>query len=138
MASSSRYRGPIARLIARAPRFDDSCLVETNDVSLANVWLDQEAQAALLASRYVSGTPEGMRTTVPMLRDGAWQHEVRSDEVSAFRTGAETNPERITDMLAASFALARRPVRWAKWFGPIAKRSAVKRGHGSKSAASRS
>jgi hypothetical protein len=108
-------------LSARAPRFDDSCLVETNDVSLANVWLDQEAQAALLASRYVSGTPEGMRTTVPMLRDGAWQHELRSDEVSAFRAGAEANPARITDMLAASFALARRPVRWAKWFGPIAK-----------------
>lgn len=110
-----------AELIARAPRFDDSCLVETNDVSLASVWLDQEAQAALLASRYVSGTPENMRSTVPMLRDGAWQHEVRSDEVSAFRSGAETNPDRVTDMLAASFSLARRPVRWAKWFAPLAK-----------------
>lgn len=110
-----------SELIARAPRFDDSCLVETNDVSLASVWLDQEAQAALLASRYVSGIPEGMRTTVPMLRDGAWQHEVRSDEVSAFRAGAETNADRITDMLAASFTLARRPVRWAKWFAPLAK-----------------
>lgn len=108
-------------LIARAPRFDDSCLVETNDVALANVWLDQEARGALLASRYVSGTPDSMRTTVPMLRDGAWQHEVRSDEVSAFRAGAETNPERITDMLAASFALARRPVRWAKGIAPLAR-----------------
>lgn len=107
-------------LIARAPRFDDSCLVETNDVALANVWLDQEARGALLASRYVAGIPEETRTTVPMLRDGAWQHEVHSDEVSAFRAGAETNLDRITDMLAASFALARRPVRWARLLAPLA------------------
>ncbi len=105
---------------ARQASFDDSCLVETNDVSLAGLWLDREAQSALLASRYVSGTPEPMRATVPMLRDGTWQHEDRSDEVMASRTDAESSPERIADMLAASLALATRPVRWAKHFAPIA------------------
>jgi hypothetical protein len=106
---------------ARQPSFDDSCLVETNDVTLANLWLDGEAQSALLASRYVSGTPDSLRATVPLLRDGTWQYELRSDEVTASRDGAEPAPERIADMLAASLALAARPVRWAKHFVPIAK-----------------
>lgn len=105
----------------RQPSFDDSCLVETNDVSLAGLWLDGEARNALLASRYVSGTPETLRATVPLLRDGGWHHELRSDEVMASRTDAESSPERIADMLAASLALATRPVRWAKHFGPIAR-----------------
>jgi hypothetical protein len=107
---------------ARQPLFDDSCLVETNDVSLASLWLDGEARGALLASRYVSGTPvDRLRATVPLLRDGTWQHELRSDEVMASRTDAESSPERIADMLAASLALATRPVRWAKHFAPIAR-----------------
>jgi hypothetical protein len=105
---------------AREPAFDDSCLVETNDVSLAHVWLDGEARGALLASRYVSGTPESLRSTLPLLRDGAWQHELRSDEVMATKADGETSPERIVDMLAASLALAMRPLRWAKHFAPIA------------------
>ncbi|HUS32350.1 MAG TPA: hypothetical protein VMZ53_27810, partial [Kofleriaceae bacterium] len=110
-----------AELVTGTPTFDDSCLVETNDVSLANMWLDAEARAALLASRYVSGTPQALRTTMPLLRDGAWQHEVRSDEVCAQRADAEDSAERIVDMLAASLALARRPARWARWFAPLAK-----------------
>ncbi|HSD89229.1 MAG TPA: hypothetical protein VLB44_16990 [Kofleriaceae bacterium] len=107
-------------LQAQSSRFDDSCLVETNDVSLANMWLDADARAALLASRYVSGTPEALRTTVPLLRDGTWRHEVRSDEVSAERVDAEESADRIADMLAASLSLALRPVRWARWFAPLA------------------
>ncbi|NVB82662.1 MAG: hypothetical protein HOV81_30070, partial [Kofleriaceae bacterium] len=104
----------------RAASFDDTCLVETNDVSLANVWLDGEACAALLASRYVSGTPDPLRSTLPMLLDGTWHHELRSDEDSA-QTEGEASPERIGDMLAACLALATRPLRWARWFAPVAK-----------------
>jgi len=106
---------------ARQPSFDDSCFVETNDVSLARLWLDGEARSALLASRYVSGQREPSRATLPLLRDGTWQHELRSDEVLASRADAEWSPERIADMLAASLALATRPARWAKHYGPIAK-----------------
>src|SRR5687767_6775190 len=40
----------------RAASFDDSFLVETNDLALASVWLDHEARSALLASRYVSAS----------------------------------------------------------------------------------
>lgn len=105
----------------RVPSFDDSCLVETNDVALAGVWLDEEARAALLASRYVSGTPESLRATVPLLRDGTWQHDLRSDEVMASRADPEDSPERIADLLAASIALAMRPVRWARRLAAIAK-----------------
>jgi len=105
----------------RAPLFDDSCLVETNDVPLASAWLDGEARGALLASRYICGTPEQLRITVPLLRDGTWQHEVRSDLVLAYREDIELVPERVADMLAASLALATRPVRWARRFSPIAK-----------------
>lgn len=100
---------------------DDSCLVETNDVSLAKMWLDRDAQAALLASRYMSGTPEAMRNTAPMLRDGAWHHELRDDQVIAQRAEPEPSTERMADMLAACLALATRPARWARWFRPLAK-----------------
>jgi hypothetical protein len=99
--------------------FDDSCLVETNDVSLANMWLDREAQSALLASRYTSGQPESLRNTLPMLRDGTWQHELRGDQVIASRREPESSAERVTDLLAASLALATRPDRWARWFVPL-------------------
>src|SRR5690349_21465374 len=105
----------------RQPSFDDSCLVETNDVSLASLWLDGETRSALLASRYVSGAPAPLRVTAPLLRDGTWQHELRSDEVMASRTDAESSPDRIADMLAASLALATLPVRWAKRFAPLAR-----------------
>lgn len=104
----------------RASAFDDSCLVETNDVALAQMWLDREAQAALLASRYVSGTPQPMRDTVPMLRDGGWHHALCDDQVIASRSEPEHSAERIVDLLATSLALATRPVRWARWFSPLA------------------
>lgn len=103
-----------------AATFDDTFLVETNDVSLANVWLDREAQAALLASRYTAGTPDTLRTTTPMLRDGTWHHELRDDQVTAERTEPEPSAARIVDLIAASLALASRPVRWARWFVPLA------------------
>ena len=105
----------------REASFDDSCLVETNDVALAGVWLDDEVRGALLASRYVSGAPDPLRATLPLLRDGTWHHELRSDEVMATRTDPELAPSRIGDLLAASLALASRPVRWAHRFAPIAK-----------------
>lgn len=101
--------------------FDDSCLVQTNDVSLASVWLDREAQAALLASRYMSGPPDAKRRTAPMMRDGAWHHELRGDQVIAQRAEPEPSTERIGDLLATCLALATRPVRWARWFRPLAK-----------------
>ena len=55
----------------RAPSFDDSVLVETNDVALANVWLDPEVRDALIASRYVAGTSP-LHDTALLLRDGTW------------------------------------------------------------------
>src|SRR5262245_65228708 len=66
----------------RSATFDDSFLVETNDVALAGMWLDHEARSGLLASRYVSGA-NGERTTALLFRDGTWVHEVTNDEVSA-------------------------------------------------------
>jgi hypothetical protein len=104
-----------------ASAFDDSCLVETNDVSLASMWLDREAQAALLASRYTSGVPDPLRTTLPMVRDGTWHHTLRDGQLLAERSVAETSVDRMTDMLAASIALASRPVRWARSFIPLGK-----------------
>lgn len=105
----------------RAPSFDDSVLVETNDVALANVWLDPEVRDALIASRYVAGTSP-LHDTALLLRDGTWEHELRGDEVSARRTQRERSPVRIADMLVASIAIAARPVRWAQWFGTLGKR----------------
>lgn len=101
--------------------FDDSCLVETNDISLANMWLDPEAQAALLASRYMQGHKETTRNTAPLLRDGAWHHELRDDQVIAQRAEPESSTDRIGDLLATCLSLAMRPVRWASWFRPLAK-----------------
>jgi len=105
----------------RAPSFDDSFLVETNDVALANAWLDPEVRDALIASRYVAGTSP-LRDTALLLRDGTWEHELRGDEVSARRTQRENSPVRIADMLVASIAIAARPVRWARWFAKLGKR----------------
>jgi hypothetical protein len=104
-----------------ASAFDDSCLVETNDVSLASMWLDGEAQAALLASRYTSGTPDATRTTIPMLRDGTWHHALQGDQLIAERSEPETSVDRMMDLLAATLSLASRPVRWARWFVPLGK-----------------
>lgn len=102
----------------RAAAFDDSFLVETNDLALANVWLDQTARDALLASRYVSSQlPE--RQTALMFRDGAWIHEVSNDEVSASRRDPEPSAQRMCDMLAASLLVAARPSRWARAFAVL-------------------
>jgi hypothetical protein len=104
----------------RAPSFDDSFLVETNDVALANAWLDLEVRDALIASRYVAGTSP-LHDTALLLRDGSWEHDLRGDEVVARHTQRETSPVRIADMLVASIAIASRPVRWARWFSPLGK-----------------
>ncbi len=99
----------------RAASFDDSFLVETNDLALAGVWLDREAREALLASRYVSHK-HAERETAVLIRDANWVHEVSNDEVSARRRDDERSLERMGDMLLASLLLASRPVRWAKAF----------------------
>jgi hypothetical protein len=108
-----------ARSHRRPPSFDDSCLVETNDVALAHAWLDTDAQNALLASRYVSTQSAG--TTAVMLRDGAWRHELAKNEVRAWRSDLEPSPDRVADILAAARALAHRPVRWARRFAKLAR-----------------
>jgi len=103
----------------RAPSFDDTFLVETNDLALAGVWLDRDVRSGLLASRYVSSAhPE--RQTAVLLRDARWVHQVSSDEVSARRPEAEWSEHRMADMLAASLLLASRPVRWARAFARVA------------------
>jgi hypothetical protein len=103
----------------RAASFDDSFLVETNDLALAGVWLDHEVRSGLLASRYVS-SQLAQRTTALLLRDARWVHQVSNDEVSARRPDAEPSEDRMTDMLAASLMLASRPVRWARAFSRLA------------------
>ena len=103
----------------RAPSFDDSFLVQTNDLALAGVWLDHEARSALLASRYVS-TPQAERQTALLLRDARWVHQVSNDEVSARKRETETSEARLADMLTASLLLASRPVRWARAFARMA------------------
>jgi len=106
----------------RAATFDDSFLVETNDVALAGVWLDHEARSGLLASRYVASAPSNInRSTALLLRDGAWVHEVSNDEVSARRRDPEPSCERMADMLLASLVLASRPQRWATSFAHLAR-----------------
>lgn len=104
----------------RAPSFDDSFLVETNDIALANAWLDRDVRDALIASRYVAGASP-LHDTALLLRDGTWEHELRGDEVSARRTQPETAAVRIADMLVACVAMAARPARWARWFQPLGK-----------------
>jgi hypothetical protein len=102
----------------RSPRLDDSYLVETNDVPLANAWLDTPARAALLASRFVA-TPSP-RTTAVMMRDGAWTHELRGGVATAQKTGFEPSADRVVDLLGAALALAHRPVRWARRLAKLA------------------
>jgi len=104
--------------IPRAASFDDSFLVETNDLALTHVWLDREAREALLASRYISGK-HASRDTALLIRDGTWVHEVSNDEVSARRRDGEESHDRMTDILRASLLLASRPVRWAKTFADV-------------------
>ncbi|HEU4733107.1 MAG TPA: hypothetical protein VFT22_34680 [Kofleriaceae bacterium] len=102
----------------RAASFDDSFLVETNDVALAGVWLDHQVRSGLLASRYVPGLrPE--RKTAVLLRDARWIHQVCNDEVYARRPGAEWSEHRMADMVMASLLLASRPVRWARAFSRV-------------------
>jgi hypothetical protein len=102
----------------RAASFDDSFLVETNDLALAGVWLDRDAREALLASRYVSAK-QSERDTALLIRDGAWVHEVSNDEVCARRREREPSTERMADMLLVSLLIAGRPVRWAKAFASV-------------------
>lgn len=104
----------------RAASFDDSFLIETNDLALAGVWLDHDARAGLLASRYVAGFTRPRQTAL-LFRDGAWVHEVTNDEVSAQRRDGEPSEARMADMLLASLMLASRPVRWARGFASIAR-----------------
>ena len=99
--------------------FDDTCLVETNDVALARAWLDVDARNALLASRYVSAP--SLRTTAVMVRDGAWSHQLRAGIATARRAELEPSPERVADALSATLALAHRPVRWARMFARLAR-----------------
>ena len=108
--------------VSSAPRplvFDDSYLVETNDVPLASAWLDGHARNALLGSRYVSAP--NARNTAVLLRDGRWSHELRDGELTARCAGSERSVDRIADMLDASLALASRPARWARWFAKLAR-----------------
>jgi hypothetical protein len=96
----------------RAASFDDSFLVETNDLALAGVWLDREAREALLASRYVS-SKQSERDTALLIRDGAWMHEVSNDEVCARRRGTSpparcAGPGRSRQPAAPSVASRRR------------------------------
>jgi hypothetical protein len=103
----------------RAASFDDSFLVETNDVALAGVWLDHDVRSGLLASRYVS-SPRAERNTAVLLRDARWVHQVAHDEVHARRPEPEWSETRMADMLMASLLLASRPVRWARAFSRVA------------------
>lgn len=103
----------------RAPSFDDSFLVETNDFALADVWLDHDVRSGLLASRYVS-SQRAERKTAVLLRDARWVHQVSNDEVYARRPEAERSSDRMADMLMASLLLASRPVRWARAFSRVA------------------
>lgn len=103
----------------RAASFDDSFLVETNDLALAGVWLDHDTRMGLLASRYVSGR-RASRKTALLLRDARWVHQVSNDEVSARRAEAEPSELRMADMLTASLILASRPVRWARPYARLA------------------
>jgi hypothetical protein len=103
----------------RAASFDDTFLVETNDLALAGAWLDHDVRSGLLASRYVPHTRAEHQTAL-LLRDARWVHQVSSDEVSARRPEAEGSADRMADMLAVSLLLANRPVRWARAFSHVA------------------
>jgi hypothetical protein len=116
---SDRWASDGARA-PRAPMFDDSFLVETNDLALAGVWLDHESRSGLLASRYVAGANPDRQTAL-LFRDAAWTHEVSNDEVCAHRRDGEPSVDRMADMLQASLMLAGRPVRWARAFRKVAR-----------------
>ncbi|HET9624606.1 MAG TPA: hypothetical protein VFP84_24735 [Kofleriaceae bacterium] len=103
----------------RASSFDDSFLVETNDLVLAGMWLDHDARSGLLASRYVS-SPRADRQTALLLRDARWVHHVYNDQVFAMRGEEEPSEDRMADMLMASLLLATRPVRWARAYSRVA------------------
>ncbi|MGE5181329.1 MAG: hypothetical protein ACM31C_04680, partial [Acidobacteriota bacterium] len=105
----------------RPSSFDDSFLVETNDIALAAAWLDHDARAALLASRYVSEAPPQDRATATLVRDGAWHHFIRDGSIGAERADAEPSADRIADVLSASLLLARRPLRWARGWARLAR-----------------
>ena len=103
----------------RAASFDDTFLVQTNDLALAGVWLDHDVRSGLLASRYVS-SHRAERKTALLLRDARWIHQVSNDEVYARRPEPERSEHRMADMLMASLMLASRPVRWARVFSRAA------------------
>ncbi len=103
----------------RAASFDDTFLVETNDLALAGVWLDHDVRSGLLASRYVS-SHRAERKTALLLRDARWLHQVSNDEVYARRPEPERSEHRMADMLMASLMLASRPMRWARLFSRVA------------------
>jgi hypothetical protein len=106
-----------------APRpasFDDSFLIETNDLALATLWLDHASRSGLLMSRYVAAQhPE--RDTALLLRDASWTFEVVDDEVRAHRRDAEPSEDRMADLLGAALILAARPRRWADAFADLGK-----------------
>ncbi|CAN5921622.1 hypothetical protein BH11MYX3_BH11MYX3_09360 [soil metagenome] len=102
----------------RAASFDDSFLIETNDLALATIWLDHVSRSALLSSRYVS-SQQLARSTALLWRDAAWIHEIAHDQVRADRADAELSPERMGDLLGASLLLAARPARWARALEPV-------------------
>lgn len=104
-----------------AHEIDDSFFVETNDLALARLWLDGGTRDHLLASRYVSRA-HSLRTTAQLVRDGSWVHEVTEEGVIAHRATPETEPARLADLVAASVALASRPVEWARGLAQVAKR----------------
>jgi len=102
----------------RSDSFDDSFLIDTNDLALATMWLDHASRAGLLASRYVSALhPE--RHTALMLRDAAWIFEIEGDVVRAHRRDAEPSTDRMIDLLRAALILASRPTWWADAFGVL-------------------
>ncbi len=102
----------------RAASFDDSFLIETNDLALATLWLDHTSRTGLLMSRYVSAqNPE--RDTALLLRDASWTFEIVDDEVRARRQDAEPREDRMADLLGAALILAARPRRWAEAFADL-------------------
>ncbi len=102
----------------RAASFDDSFLIETNDLALATLWLDHGSRSGLLMSRYVSAQNPA-RDTALLLRDASWTFEVVDDEVRAHRSDAEPREDRMADILVAALILAAQPRRWADAFADL-------------------
>ncbi len=105
--------------LERAASFDDSAIVETNDLALAAGWIDGRVRDALLAARFVSVA--GVGNTARMWRDRGWAFELAGDEVSGRRLPGEAAPERVVSVLEAALTLASRPARWARAFQPAAR-----------------